>query len=149
MQLCLKLQNTSMIEVAMHKYFRFACKELEFGCASILIKFLLVMTEVPIQFPEIEGINAFMIGCTPVWAIRSYLQKLHWQFSLGIILLFISNLTSSQYIINTQRFVLQPRSSYIYVRKNLHIYCFLKILPFPNAPNNSIPDQTKKQPWNQ
>lgn len=84
----IKLQNTWIAEVVIYKSFRFACKELEFGCASILIKFLLLMTEVPVQFPETEGINTFMIDCTPAWAIRSYLHKLHWQFSLGIILVF-------------------------------------------------------------
>lgn len=62
--------------------------------------------------------DAFMSGCIPVWVIAFYLHKLHWQFSLGTVLFFISNLTLLLYAINTVS-ALQPRSSHI-LQANSH-----------------------------
>lgn len=46
--------------------------------------------------------DVFVSGYIPVWVIAFCLHKLHWQFSLGTVLFFISNLTLLLYTINTQ-----------------------------------------------
>lgn len=89
--------------------------------------------------------DAFMSGYIPVWVIAFYLHKLHWQFSLGTVLFFISNLTLLLYAINTVS-ALQPRSSHI-LQGNPHK--FRVSINFSLFPKTSILDKIWKYLWNQ
>lgn len=133
-----------MLEAAIYKPPTFACKAPGFVCANILTKIparCIISTRCIFWKRKHD---AFKPGCIPLQVIASYLYKLHWQFSLGVILFFISNLASLLYAISTQLFALQLRSGCMSVMKSPRIHWVL-FIHSPLLPKTSIPDKMKQR----